>query len=182
MMVTKIQLAALSRVDLEEKQRRPFYLYVDEIHNFLTFSFTDILSECRKYGLNLILSHQYIKQLDEKIKSAIFGNVGTIISFRVGDEDAKYLAREFHPIFDETDLVNLPNYHIYLKLMINGVTSRAFSAITLPPPQRKISHKEEVIKLSREKYGKPRKEVEREILFKSYIEAKKQTSQRRLFS
>lgn len=167
MIVTKIQLAALSRADLEEKNRRPFYLYVDEIHNFLTLSFADILSEARKYGLNLILTHQYIEQLDEKIRAAIFGNVGTIISFRVGTEDAKYLAREFHPVFDETDLINLPNYHIYLKLLVNGVASRAFSAITLPPPERKTSYKKEVIELSRVRYARPRKEVEREILSKS---------------
>lgn len=166
MMVTKIQLAALSRAELLEKKRRPFYLYVDEIHNFLTLSFADILSEARKYGLNLILTHQYIEQLDDKIRAAIFGNVGTIVSFRVGAEDAKYLAREFDPIFDETDLVNLSNYHIYLKLMINGITSKAFSATTLPPPERKTSHKEEIIELSRERYSRLRKEVEKEILFK----------------
>jgi hypothetical protein len=163
-MVTKIQLAALSRADQPEKQRRPFYLYVDEIHNFLTLSFADILSEARKYGLNLILSHQYIEQLDERIRSAIFGNVGTIISFRVGAEDAKYLSKEFHPIFDETDLVNLPNYHIYLKLMIDGVTSRAFSATTLPPPEAKANHKEKIIEASRSKYALPRDKVQRNIL------------------
>jgi len=165
MMVTKIQLAALSRADLKEEKRRPFYLYVDEIHNFLTLSFADILSEARKYGLNLILAHQYIEQLDEKIRSAIFGNVGTIISFRVGAEDAKILAREFYPVFGEEDLVNLPNYHIYLKLMINGVTSRPFSAVTLSPPQKEKSYKREIIELSRKRYARPRKEVEKEILF-----------------
>ncbi|MHB8173273.1 MAG: TraM recognition domain-containing protein [Nitrospirota bacterium] len=90
-----------------ESERKPFYLYVDEFHNFLTLSFANILSESRKYGLNLILAHQYIEQLDEKITAAVFGNVGTIISFRVGAEDAKYMAREFHPVFDEADIVNL---------------------------------------------------------------------------
>jgi len=142
MMVTKLQLAALSRTDLPEKKRKPFYLYVDEIHNFLTLSFADILSEARKYGLNLILTHQYMGQLDEKIREAILGNVGTIISFKVGPEDAKILAREFYPVFSETDLTNLPNYHIYLKLMVNGKASRPFSAITLPPPKIKKSYKE----------------------------------------
>lgn len=141
MIVTKIQLAALSRVDLPEEKRAPFYLYVDELHNFITLSFADILSEARKYGLNLILAHQYIGQLDEKIRAAVFGNVGTIISFRVGAEDAKYLAKEYSPVFDESDLVNLPNYHIYLKLMIDGKTSQPFSAITLP-----VSEKRELIK------------------------------------
>jgi len=166
MLVTQIQLAALSRVNLPEKKRKPFYLYVDELHNFLTLSFADILSEARKYGLNLILSHQYIEQLDEKIRAAIFGNVGTIISFRIGAEDARYLAREFYPVFEEADLVNLANYHIYLKLMINGKTSRAFSAATFGPPERKRAFKDEIIESSRKKYTRPRNEVEREILFR----------------
>jgi len=164
MIVTKLQLTALSRADLPEEKRRPFYLYVDEIHSFLTLSFADILSEARKYGLNLILAHQYIDQLDEKIRNAIFGNVGTIISFRVGAEDAKYLAREFYPVFGEEDLVSLPNYHIYLKLMVNGVTSHPFSAVTLPPPCKGKSYKEEIVELSRKRYARPRKEVEKEIL------------------
>ena len=167
MLVTKIWLAALSRAEVPEKKRKPFYLYVDEIHNFLTLSFADILSEARKYGLNLVLAHQYIEQLDEKIRGAIFGNVGTIISFRIGVEDAQYLAKEFYPLFAEQDLINLPNYHIYLKLMINGATSQPFSAITLIPPERKTSHKEEIIELSRKRYAKVRKELEREILFRS---------------
>jgi len=167
MIVTKIQLAALSRTDLPENKRKAFCLYVDEIHNFLTLSFADILSEARKYGLNLILAHQYIEQLDQKIRAAIFGNTGTIISFRVGAEDAKYLAREFYPVFEETDLVNLANYHIYLKLLIDGVASRAFSANTLGPPERKRSYKDKIIKASRKIYARPRKEVEREILLRS---------------
>lgn len=149
MMVTEIQLAALSRSELPEDKRKPFYLYVDEIHNFLTLSFADILSEARKYGLNLVLAHQYIEQLDERVRAAIFGNVGTIISFRVGAEDAKYLAREFSPVFNETDLTNLANFHIYLKLMIDGVTSEPFSAITLPTVERDRSNKPRVIELSR---------------------------------
>ena len=167
MIVTKIQLAALSRTDLPENKRKAFCLYVDEIHNFLTLSFADILSEARKYGLNLVLAHQYIEQLDQKIRSAIFGNTGTIISFRVGADDAKYLAREFYPVFDETDLVNLANFHIYLKLLINGVASRAFSANTLGPPERKRSYKDKIIEASRKRYARPRKEVEREILLRS---------------
>lgn len=164
MIVTKIQLAALSRSDLPEANRKPFYLYVDEIHNFLTLSFADILSEARKYGLNLILAHQYIDQLDEKIRTAIFGNAGTIISFRVGTEDAKYLSKEFSPVFNESDLINLPNYHIYLKLMIDGTTSQPFSAITVPQAVKNRSYKEKIIKHSRKTYSRPRKKVEREIL------------------
>ncbi|MFQ5962672.1 MAG: type IV secretory system conjugative DNA transfer family protein [Candidatus Scalinduaceae bacterium] len=182
MMVAKIQLAALSRAELPEDKRKSFYLYVDEFHNFLTLSFADILSEARKYGLSLTLTHQYIEQLDEKIRAAVFGNVGTIISFRIGAEDAKYLSGEFYPVFGEADLVNLPNYHIYLKLMIDGVTSKPFSATTLLPPERGMPYKDELIELSRKRYGRPRKEVEKEILYRSHFEEKKQTNQGRLFS
>ncbi len=183
MIVTRIQLAAMSRADLPEEKRRPFYLYVDEIHNFLTLSFADTLSESRKYGLNLVLAHQYIEQLDDEIRAAIFGNVGTVISFKVGAEDARYLAREFSPVFEEADIINLPNYHIYLKLMIDGVTSRPFSAITLPPPERKRSYKKKIIEASRGRYGRVRKDVEREILFKkTLIKAKKDRHQESLFS
>lgn len=139
-------------------------IVVDEIYSFITLSFADILSEARKYGLNLILTHQYIEQLDERIRAAIFGNVGTIISFRIGAEDAKYLAQEFAPIFNEADLINLPNFHIYLKLMIDGVTSQPFSAITLRLREINTSHKEEIIEFSRKRYTRPRTAVEREIM------------------
>jgi len=168
MIVTKIWLSALSRANLPEEKRRSFYLYVDEIHSFLTLSFTDILSEARKYGLHMTLAHQYIDQLDEKIRGAIFGNVGTIIFFRVGIDDAEHLAKQFYPIFNENDLINLPNYHIYLKLMIDGATSQPFNAITLPSPERTKSYKESIINLCREKYSRPRKEVENDLLLKSY--------------
>ncbi len=181
MLVTQIQLAALSRVDVKEQQRRPFYLYVDEVHNFLTQSFADILSESRKYGLNLILAHQYVSQLHENIRSAIFGNVGTLISFRVGADDAKYLAREFAPVFDEMDFINLPNYHIYLKLMIDGVTSQPFSAVTLPLLEQGISKSDEVVSESRKKYGRLRREVEQSILVRYRSEMKESPRQRDLF-
>jgi hypothetical protein len=164
MIVTKIQLAALSRGDLPGNKRKSFYLYVDEVHNFLTLSFADILSEARKYGLSLVLCHQYIEQLDEKIRPAIFGNVGTLIAFRVGARDAQFLKNEFNPVFSNADLVHLPNYHIYLKLMIDGVTSRPFSAITLPPFETRTSHKTMVIETSRMKFARMRPEVEREIM------------------
>jgi hypothetical protein len=168
LVVTKIQLAALSRVDLPEENRKPFYLYVDEIHSFITLSFADILSEARKYGLNLVLTHQYIEQLDERIRAAIFGNVGTIISFRIGAEDAKYLAQEFAPVFNEADLIKLPNFHIYLKLMIDGVTSQPFSAVTLRIREINTSHKEEIIEFSRKQFTKPRSIVERQIISQPY--------------
>jgi len=164
LLVIKLQLAALSRADLPEEKRRYFHLFIDEIHSFLTMSFIDILSEARKYKLYLVMSHQYIDQLDERVRSAIIGNVGTIIAFRVGAEDARFLAKEFHPTFSETDLVNIPNHHIYLKMMIDGHTSNAFSAITLPPAQSPTSYRNEIIKRTREAYGPQRQDVEEPAL------------------
>jgi hypothetical protein len=168
MIITQIQLAALSRADLPEKERKSFYCFVDEIHSFLTQSFADILSEARKYGLHLVLAHQYIEQLEDNLKAAIFGNVGTLISFRVGAEDAKYLAREFYPEFNESDLVNIPNYYIYLKLMIDGLSSRPFSAVTLPLSNTQTPHYGEVVELSRKRYGRPKEEVEKELISKRF--------------
>lgn len=133
MLVTKIAMAALSRQDIKEENRKDFYLYVDEFQSFATTGFIDILSEARKYRLNLILANQYLHQVDEKIRRAIFGNVGTLITFRPGAEDARAWAQEFYPQFKQTDFVNLPAYGIYLKLMIDGKTSEAFSADSLPP-------------------------------------------------
>ncbi|TSC95870.1 MAG: hypothetical protein Athens101410_316 [Parcubacteria group bacterium Athens1014_10] len=165
MMVTKIQLAAMSRVDIAEEKRKDFYLYVDEFQNFATDSFADILSEARKYRLNLIIAHQYITQVPEEVRDAVFGNVGTIITFRVGAQDAEFLEREFEPIFNVNDLVNLPKYNIYLKLMIDGITSDAFSASTLPPfPYPETINTEKILRISRERYAKPKSEVEDKIM------------------
>ena len=169
MIVSSIMLAAAGRADIPESERKPFHLYVDEVHNFLTLAFTNILSESRKYGLDLILAHQYIAQLDEKVRSAIFGNVGTIISFRAGVEDAPFLAREFRPVFDAGDLIGLPNYSIYLKLMIDGTTSKPFSAKTLSPPKTGESLKREIIEFSRVKYGQPRFEIDEEMQSKQVV-------------
>jgi hypothetical protein len=180
MIVTKIQLAALSRGDLPENKRGSFYLYVDEVHNFLTLSFADILSEARKYGLSLVLAHQYIEQLDERIRPAIFGNVGTLIAFRVGARDAQFLKNEFNPVFNEADLVHLPNYHIYLKLMIDGVTSRPFSAVTLPPSITQTSHKTMLVEASRTKFARIRAEVEREIMASRVLDSKPTSRQMRI--
>lgn len=130
MLVNSIQLAALARVDQEIEERRPFYLYVDECHCFMSEAFIGILSECRKYGLGLTLAHQYIEQLDEKISAAVFGNVGTLICFRVGAADSEYLENEFYPVFNKSDLVNLERYSIRLKMQIDGATSKPFSATT----------------------------------------------------
>ncbi len=163
MMITKIQLASMSRIDILEDQRRDFYLYVDEFQNFATESFANILSEARKYHLNLIIAHQYIAQLDEKVRASVFGNVGTIICFRVGAEDAEMLAKEFAPQFNETDLVNLDKYDIYVKLMIDGITSDPFSATTLPPLTHKEGNREKIIKVTRDRYAEPQKIVEEKI-------------------
>ncbi len=133
MLITKIGLTALSRQDIPEEKRKDFYLYVDEFQSFATSSFVDILSEARKYRLSLILANQYLGQIDEKVRGAIFGNVGTLISFKVGLEDAKFLAEEFYPKFGQEDLINLPCYSIYLKLMIDGKTSKPFSGDSLLP-------------------------------------------------
>lgn len=160
MFVTTLQLAALRRADQAEHERKPFYLYVDEFSSFANLSFGDILSEARKYGLSLLLAHQYIGQLHEKIRTAVFGNTGTIISFRVGAEDAEYLSQEFKPVFGTQDLANLPNHSIYLKLMIDGATSKPFSAMTLPLPERGASFKEDVIRFSRMQYARDKDEVE----------------------
>lgn len=165
MMITKIQLAAMGRVDIEEETRKDFYLYVDEFQNFATESFANILSEARKYRLNLILANQYILQIDEKVKDAIFGNAGTLITFRVGAGDAEALEKEFEPIFMMNDIVNIPKYNIYLKLMIDGVAGNAFSATTLAPIDISSTknNEEKVIKVSRERYSASAEEVEDKI-------------------
>jgi Type IV secretion-system coupling protein DNA-binding domain len=133
MLVTKIGLAALSRSNLPESERRDFYLYADEFPSFTTASFAGMLSEMRKYHVGLVLAHQYMEQVEESVRGAVLGNVGTMIAFRVGLADALFLEKEFHPEFAANDLINLPNYHIYLKLMIDGVVSKPFSAATLNP-------------------------------------------------
>ncbi|MEK7459920.1 MAG: CxxC-x17-CxxC domain-containing protein [Patescibacteria group bacterium] len=169
MIITKIQLAAMERVRIPEDERKDFYLYVDEFQNFVTDAFASILSEARKYRLNLTVAHQYTAQLVTKessnVRDSIFGNVGTMIVFRVGADDADFLEKEFMPEFTSEDIVNLPNYKIYLKLMIGGVTSRPFSARTLPPLVKSgnLEIEEEVIRSSRELYCRSREDVEKEI-------------------
>ncbi len=164
LLITKLQLAAMSRSDVAEAARPDFYLYIDEFQCFATESFVNILSEARKYHLCLILSHQYISQMEKKVRDAVFGNVGTIVSFRIGAEDAMVLEKEFEPNFTSQDLINLPKYNICLKLMIDGLTGAAFSAETLPAPSApKQSNKEKIIKVSRERYGVSRAIIEDKI-------------------
>jgi hypothetical protein len=131
MLINSIQLAALHRARQPQDARRPFYLYIDECHSFVTLALAGILAEARKYGLSLFLAHQYIEQLDERVRVAIFGNVGTMIVFRVGATDAEYLEKEFYPTFAQDDFVHLPRYTMYLKLMIDRTTTPPFSAISL---------------------------------------------------
>ncbi len=164
MIVTRLQLAAMERVDMPEKDRQDFYLYVDEFQNFATTSFANILSEARKYRLNLIVAHQYIEQLEEEVRDAIFGNVGTIIAFRVGAADADFMETEFAPRFTPEDLVNLGKYDIYLKLMIDGAASEPFSATTLPPIAKRTGSEDKVIKVSRERYATPRDKIEEKVI------------------
>lgn len=164
LLITKLQLAAMSRIDIPEGQRKDFYLYVDEFQNFATESFANILSEARKYRLCLIMGHQYISQMDEIVRDAVFGNIGTLSVFRVGAEDAEFLEKEFSPQFTAEDLVNLPKYNIYLKLMIDGLASHPFSAQTLPPPTPlPESNRDKIIAASRERYGIKREIVEEKI-------------------
>ena len=167
MLITKIYLAAMSRADQSEHALRGlpnFYLYVDEFQNFANESFADILSEARKYKLNLTVAHQYIEQMSEEVRAAVFGNVGTMITFRVGAYDAEVLEKEFAPQFTAEDLVGLGFVQIYLKLMIDGVSSPPFSATTLPPIERPIvSFKQQIIEMSRKTYANDRREVEAAI-------------------
>ena len=169
MIITKIQLAAMERVRIPEDDRKDFYLYVDEFQNFVTNAFAGILSEARKYRLNLTIAHQYTAQLvtesGSMVRDAVFGNVGTMIVFRVGADDAEFLEKEFEPEFTPQDIVNLPNFKVYIRLMIDGVTSRPFSAKTLPPMAKNpdLNVEKEVIKMSRSLYCRPKAVVEKEI-------------------
>ena len=173
--VSKLQMAALSRSDQPEDQRRDFYLYVDEFQNFVTDSFATILSEARKYRLNLVMAHQFISQLseqkegssvlDSRMKDAVFGNAGTMISFRIGVADAEIMAKEFAPVFNEFDVINIDRYNAFIKLMINGTASRPFDMQTYPKPQGANPEIAKVVKnLSRLTYGRARAEVSQEIL------------------
>ncbi|HVT01537.1 MAG TPA: type IV secretion system DNA-binding domain-containing protein [Patescibacteria group bacterium] len=154
MVITQIQLAAMNRSFMKEEDRRDFFLYVDEFQNFATSSFTKILSEARKYRLSLTLANQYSDQLDETIQNAIYGNVGTLMSFVVGATDAYRLTKEYAEIYSENDLVSLGKFEIVLKLSIDNMTSAPFPAITLPLPNLKNENREAIIRHSKERYGR----------------------------
>ncbi len=163
LIITKIQLAAMQRAYIPEEERKDFYLYVDEFQNFATDSFATILSEARKYRLSLNVANQYIAQMEDTVRDAVFGNVGTLVSFRVGATDAAYLEKEFEPVFTQNDIINLDNRHIYLNMLIDGVTSVPFSAMTLDSPEITEDLSSIIKAVSREKYGKPRELVEDDI-------------------
>ncbi len=167
--VSKIQMAAMSRTNIPQNERKDFYLYIDEFQNFTTDSIATILSEARKYRLNLNIAHQFIAQLPENIRDAVFGNVGTFISFRIGAEDSEFVAKQFHPVFNEQDLINIDNYNAYIKLMINGTVNRPFNMRFYPPTKGSTEIALAVKELSRLKYGKLREIVEKRILAQSQL-------------
>jgi hypothetical protein len=168
-LVGKILIAALSRTDMPQEKRKDFYLYIDEFQNFTTDSISSILSEARKYNLNLIIAHQYIGQLvvnqNTGIRDAVFGNVGTWVVFKVGSDDAEVLQKEFSPVFNPFDLINVEKYTAYIKLLIDNTTSRPFSIQTVSPiPGVKSDDLAAKIKaLSRLKFGQDRNIIEAEI-------------------
>ncbi|HVW66908.1 MAG TPA: type IV secretion system DNA-binding domain-containing protein [Candidatus Peribacteraceae bacterium] len=171
MLVTKFQIDAMSRADIPEKERRDFYLYVDEFQNFATKSFATILSEARKYRLALTVAHQYVGQLligqnDTSLRDAVFGNVGSMVSFQVGSDDAEELSQQFEEMVSPKDILSLPKYHAYIRLMIDGIPSKPFSVATLAPPKYKQDDKRVQIlrDLSRERYAEKRAVVEEKIM------------------
>ncbi|OGK19460.1 hypothetical protein A3G67_00630 [Candidatus Roizmanbacteria bacterium RIFCSPLOWO2_12_FULL_40_12] len=173
-LIPKILIAAMSRQEIPEEKRRDFFLYVDEFQNFATPDFATILSEARKYHLNLTVANQFIGQVEEEIKNAIFGNVGTVISFRVGVTDASYLQREFQPVFTEQDLINIERFHVYMKTIVNNEPVPPFSAdLTKDMKEEKEKANPKIaqalIQLSRLKYGRPRELVDAEVSQRSNL-------------
>ena len=161
--VSKIMIAAFARADTPTEQRSDFYFYLDEFQNFTTPSIATILSEARKYHLNLIIAHQFIGQLQEEIKKAVFGNVGNLITMRVGAEDAEFLVKQYEPVFTQNDLVNINNFNSFVKLQIAGATTEAFSMEHVKPKESNIEMADKIRELARLKFGKAREQVKEEI-------------------
>jgi len=173
-LVGKILMAALSRVDVvgankENTTIAPFYLYIDEFQNITTDSIATILSEARKYKLSLNIAHQFIAQLEENIRDAVFGNVGSMCVYRISAEDAEYIEKQFAPTFSASDLMNIDNRNAYLKLLVNGRPAKPFNILVPPPPRGNVEQIEKLKDMSYLKYGKPREEVEKMILEKYKI-------------
>jgi len=166
-LVSKMQMAAMKRSRVSEAERKDFYLYIDEFQNFTTDSVATILSEARKYRLNLILSHQYMPQLTPEIRDAVLGNVGTIATFRIGADDAEFLEKQFEPEFSRFDLINLDNFNLVIKTLIENKVSSPFSMQTIPPKEGNLKAVEPIKKISRIKYGRSKELVEAEILERS---------------
>jgi hypothetical protein len=166
-LVSKIQMAALSRADSPSAERRDFFLLIDEFQNFVTESIATILSEARKYRLSLTMAHQYVAQLAEKseaVRDAVFGNVGTLLVMRVGAPDAEFLESEFAPVFDRFDLQNVDKYNAYVKMLIDNKATKPFNVKLYPPPKSRNARAAELIKqISRLKYGKERSLIEKDI-------------------
>jgi hypothetical protein len=173
--VSKLQMAALSRADVPEHLRNDFYLYIDEFQNFITDSIATILSEARKYKLNLIIAHQYMGQLvqgqDTKIRDAVLGNVGTMVTFRIGVEDAEIFEKQYAPVFSSFDLINIDRYNAYVKLLIDNSASKPFNMETYPPSQGDSKVIADIKRLSRLQYGRDRAVVEAEILKRTKLGA-----------
>ncbi len=169
-LVSKMQMAAMKRALVSEDERKDFYLYIDEFQNFTTDSIATILSEARKYRLNLVMAHQYIPQLTDQIKNAVLGNVGTIGSFRIGAEDAEFLEKQFEPGFSRFDLVNLDNFSLIIKMMLNNKVSTPFKLGTAVPKKGRPEIVEAIKKISKLKYGRPKETVEQEIIQRSFAE------------
>ncbi len=159
----KLLMAAFSRIDMAEEERKDFYLYMDEFQNFTTDSIATILSEARKYRLCLTMAHQFIGQLTEEIRQAVFGNVGSMASFRVGADDAEFLIKQFEPVFDTNDLINIDNFNVHVKLMINNETSKPFNLLTYLPEEGSSKIAQAIKEISRLKYGREKAVVEKEI-------------------
>ena len=155
LLLSKLQLAAYGRAELPPETRRPFHLYIDEAGSIATAAFGELLAEARKFGLGVVLACQYLGQLDEPLRQAVLGNVGTTICFRLGAEDAEAIGKEFEPEITAHDLTHLHRHQIALRLSIRGVTSAAFTGITLPPHQNREGHAEKIRRVSRERYGTP---------------------------
>lgn len=171
LMITKMQLAAMARAKIKPEERKDFFLYVDEFQNFATEAFAKILSEARKYRLSLALANQFVAQMDETVRDAVFGNVGTLIAFRVGATDASFLEKEFSPTFEKDDLIGLDNQHMYLNMLIDGVASNSFSAKSIFVKEGTEGNVEKIIAHSREKYSRPRAEIEEQIKKWSNVDA-----------
>ncbi|MBL7155385.1 MAG: type IV secretory system conjugative DNA transfer family protein [Candidatus Portnoybacteria bacterium] len=159
----KLLMAAFSRIDMPEEERKDFYLYMDEFQNFATDSIATILSEARKYRLCLTMAHQFIGQLTEEIQKAVFGNVGSMVGFRVGAEDAEFLVKQFEPVFDTNSLINIDNFNAHIKLMINNETSKPFNLLTYPPEKGSPKVTQAIKELARLKYGRDKAVVDKEI-------------------